>query len=124
MKYASRKYVDLISRSSNKHANLEPFATKAEVGDYGEIDHETGDFVYKGNIYRNENIIKIFPDLQTETCEPQTSECIDRWIISANTTHQRDIDLSATAGVSQFAGATMQVQFAFTKERGAFLAMF
>ncbi|KAG1783391.1 hypothetical protein EV702DRAFT_959471 [Suillus placidus] len=50
MKYASRKFIDLIQGATSKWANWDP-PKKIEVGDYGTIINETGEFDWEGNIY-------------------------------------------------------------------------
>ncbi|OAX37728.1 hypothetical protein K503DRAFT_801028 [Rhizopogon vinicolor AM-OR11-026] len=50
MKYASRKFIDLIQGATSKWANWDPPAPIV-VGDYGMIDKETGEFHAQGNIY-------------------------------------------------------------------------
>ncbi|KAG1724595.1 hypothetical protein EDB19DRAFT_1644489 [Suillus lakei] len=50
MKYASRKFVDLIQGATSKWANWDPPRNIA-VGDYGMIINETGEFDWEGNIY-------------------------------------------------------------------------
>jgi hypothetical protein len=49
-KYESRKFIDLIQRATSKWANWDP-PKKIEVGDYGTIVNETGEFDWEGNIY-------------------------------------------------------------------------
>ncbi|KAG1744587.1 uncharacterized protein EDB91DRAFT_1080688 [Suillus paluster] len=51
MKYASRKFIDLIQGAASKWANWDP-PKKIAVGDYGLIDNKTGEFEWEGNIYR------------------------------------------------------------------------
>ncbi|KAG0706266.1 hypothetical protein DFH29DRAFT_798731 [Suillus ampliporus] len=50
MKYASRKFIDLIQGATSKWANWDP-PKKIAVGDYGMIINETGEFDWEGNIY-------------------------------------------------------------------------
>ncbi|KAF9048147.1 hypothetical protein BDP27DRAFT_1346103 [Rhodocollybia butyracea] len=50
MKQASRKFIDLIQQASSKFANWNP-PHLIEVGDYGEIDRDTGKLEKSGNIY-------------------------------------------------------------------------
>ncbi|KAJ7202595.1 hypothetical protein GGX14DRAFT_370161 [Mycena pura] len=50
MKYASRKYIDLIHGVTAKWASWDP-PHPITVGDYGTIDKETGRFEVDGNIY-------------------------------------------------------------------------
>ncbi|CAE7055985.1 unnamed protein product [Rhizoctonia solani] len=52
MGISSKKYVDLIFKASGKYGNWDPPHT-VEVGDWGEIDRKTGNFVREGNIFRD-----------------------------------------------------------------------
>jgi len=47
---ASRLFIDWVYRGTAKWANWEP-AIKIEVGDYGDINRQTGEFERFGNIY-------------------------------------------------------------------------
>ncbi|KAG1732678.1 uncharacterized protein EDB91DRAFT_1251721 [Suillus paluster] len=53
MKYASRKFIDLIQGATSKWANWDP-PKKIKVGDYGMIINETGEFDWQGNIYSSD----------------------------------------------------------------------
>ncbi|KAG1724855.1 hypothetical protein EDB19DRAFT_1915332 [Suillus lakei] len=50
MKYASRKFIDLIQGATSKWANWDP-PREIAVGDYGMIINDTGEFDWEGNIY-------------------------------------------------------------------------
>ncbi|CAE6442153.1 unnamed protein product [Rhizoctonia solani] len=52
MGISSRKYVDLIFKASGKYGNWDP-PHRVEVGDWGKINKETGNFVREGNIFRD-----------------------------------------------------------------------
>lgn len=84
-KISSRKFIDLIWKTSNKWAVWDPpsssdairvslglqgsFQTHApftsscpQVGDYGLVDPETGKFEFEGNIYRDDKLADIVKD--------------------------------------------------------------
>lgn len=109
---ASRKYVDLIYRQTSWYATYRPFqgnkievrayhsscrdrfrGSVSQVGDYGELDKETGDFVYRGNIYKDTNVLACVPELKTDASKPVTGEPIDAWIVSAEAAQKSDASL-------------------------------
>ncbi|KAG8733256.1 hypothetical protein FRC11_007596 [Ceratobasidium sp. 423] len=59
----SRKYVDLIFKTSGKYGNWDP-SQKVEVGDWGEIDKITGAFVKEGNIFKDPDSGPLLSDTQ------------------------------------------------------------
>jgi hypothetical protein len=66
---ACRKYVDLINQISGKWVNWDPLRL-IEVGDFGEIDKETGQFIREGNIYRDEPLASIAKDYPPVVYDP------------------------------------------------------
>ncbi|CAE6438623.1 unnamed protein product [Rhizoctonia solani] len=52
MGVSSKKYVDLIFKASGKYGNWDPPHT-VDVGDWGKIDRDTGNFVKEGNIFKD-----------------------------------------------------------------------
>ena len=85
MKNPSRKFIDLIRDVSSKWANWDPpnqikvsifrspsggtqLHYHSQVGDYGTINKETGQFEVDGNIYEDPSIVNLtaaHPPLQT-----------------------------------------------------------
>jgi hypothetical protein len=65
----SRKYMDLIYKSSNMWPNLTPASTIA-VGDYGSFHRKTADFIIAGNIYK-EGIADEYGIEKEHECEPE-----------------------------------------------------
>ncbi|KAH9042231.1 hypothetical protein EDB85DRAFT_2286015 [Lactarius pseudohatsudake] len=66
---ACRKYVDLINEISGKWVNWNPL-NLIEVGDFGQINEETGQFVREGNIYRDEPLASIAKDYPPVVYDP------------------------------------------------------
>jgi len=66
---ACRKYVELINVMSAKYVNWNPLRP-IEVGDYGQIDPETGQFVCEGNIYRDEPLASITKNYPSVAYDP------------------------------------------------------
>ncbi|CAE6478509.1 unnamed protein product [Rhizoctonia solani] len=64
----SRKYVDLIFKTSGKYGNWDP-SQKVEVGDWGEIDKTTGAFIREGNIFKD-------PDYSAPLSDTQDTELV------------------------------------------------
>ncbi|KAJ8586625.1 hypothetical protein M405DRAFT_864435 [Rhizopogon salebrosus TDB-379] len=85
--YASRKFIDLILSATSKWANWDPLTPiSTQVGDYGLIDKETGEFQAQGNIY-NESLQERFRskfnfDLKIEALQPQVQEHGDEEFIA------------------------------------------
>jgi len=93
--YTSRKYVDIILKASSKWGTLEPFSKKIEVGDFGKINEETGEFDYRGNIYKHEEVLDYLPEIGGEAYKPVVSEPIDQWIIAGGKSTHGEIDSDA-----------------------------
>ena len=49
-KLASRVYVDLIYQATSMYANLVP-SSGLKIGDYGDVNKKTGEFVVTGNFF-------------------------------------------------------------------------
>ncbi|KAH8103697.1 hypothetical protein DFH11DRAFT_1734619 [Phellopilus nigrolimitatus] len=99
-KEASRKFVDLIRRSSSWWANWNP-SIQITAGDYGEIDFKSGQFMKEGNIYTSSD--KSIADLAAQF-EPASEAVLDH-------------------DVAGFANAYLKGQWQFNHSRGAFLIM-
>lgn len=65
------------------------------------VDRSSGEFECHGNIYTNEEILRLLPELRRDTHQPVTSQAMNQWIITGAKTERQDFD----------AGATMQVRF-------------
>ncbi|CAE6438617.1 unnamed protein product [Rhizoctonia solani] len=61
MGVSSKKYVDLIFKASGKYGNWDPPHT-VEVGDWGRVDRETGNFVKEGNIFKDSECSALLSD--------------------------------------------------------------
>ncbi|KAJ7688769.1 hypothetical protein B0H14DRAFT_3052155 [Mycena olivaceomarginata] len=95
MKYASRKYIDLIQAASSKWANWDP-PHPIKVGDYGTVDKDTGRFEKDGNIYED----------------------------ATATEQKRDLNLSPQVSIPGIAEASIQGQWKFKSGKtGALLVM-
>jgi len=58
----ARKASDMIRETSGRWLNIDP-RHPIQIGDYGKIDLETGRFVSHGNIYSNEEVKALVPDI-------------------------------------------------------------
>jgi len=124
MGYITRKYIDMILKASAKWPNLD-FGKDLEAGDYGVVDSETGNFEFHGNIYKDQKILKLLPELREDEYKPQISEPIKHWVVTANKTQQTDFDVGPSADVAGLANASIKVKFKIRSgHRGAFLAMY
>jgi hypothetical protein len=96
---ACRKYVDLINISSAKYVNWDPLkhievgwsrkrvrvtdtCSPHKVGDFGQIDPETGQFVCEGNIYRDEALASTAKNYPPEAHDPVDEFKIDSSIFT------------------------------------------
>ncbi|KAJ7186404.1 hypothetical protein C8R46DRAFT_274783 [Mycena filopes] len=114
MKYASRKYIDLIHAVSSKWASWDP-PHPIKVGDYGVVDKDTGRFVKDGNIYEG---------LQLELDQPEILPEDEKIVITAQTEHNHDFNLSPELNIAGIAEASIKGQWKFKTDRtGALLAM-
>lgn len=112
----TRKYVDLILKETCMWASYRPSRADGvqvsschehvltihifhlcQVGDYGEINEENGEFIHHGNIYDNESVLKRMPELREARCQPQTSAPLRHWIIRAKAAEVQDLGVEASA---------------------------
>jgi len=121
---ASRKFIDLIHQTSSKWANWSP-SHGVEVGDYGKIDKESGEFVRQGNIYqdiqelcKDETTIKLVLEHRPEHAAREN-------VFSVVTDKVKCVDLQSTTGIQVpgLADASIKGQWVFGSGRGALLIM-
>ncbi|KAK7017678.1 hypothetical protein R3P38DRAFT_3201233 [Favolaschia claudopus] len=118
MKYASRKYVDLILQVSSKWASWDP-PHLIEVGDYGTIDKETGLFQKDGNIYTDPATAKLCADYQPDTRAPD-----EVMVVCSQTEKKRDFGLGPEIDIPGIAEASIKGQWKFKSGKtGALLVM-
>lgn len=121
---ASRKFIDLIHQVSSKWANWSP-SHGVEVGDYGKIDKESGEFIRHGNIYQN--IQSICDDETTIrlVLEHRPEHAGRENVFTAVTDKVRCLDLQSSTGIEipGLADASIRGQWCFGTERGALLIM-
>ncbi|KAJ7759647.1 hypothetical protein B0H16DRAFT_1534018 [Mycena metata] len=118
MKYASRKYIDLIREVSSKWASWDP-PHLIRVGDYGTVDKDTGRFEKDGNIYDDPAIATLSLDHQPEILAPD-----EEMVFSSQTEHNHEFSLSPEIKIPGIAEASIKGQWKFkTGKRGALLVM-
>lgn len=110
---ACRKYTDLINISSAKYVNWDPLR-RIEVGDFGQIDPETGQFVYEGNIYRDETLASTAKNYPPEVHDPVDEFKIDSSIFTC---------MSASPNFGELSDIIYKRQWQFRDDRGAFLVL-
>ncbi|KAI0281709.1 hypothetical protein BC826DRAFT_1068607 [Russula brevipes] len=110
---ACRKYVDLISGISGRYPNWNPLG-RIEVGDFGRIDPETGQFVCEGNIYRDEPLASI-----TKSYPPTVTEPVQEYKIDTSSTTR----LSALPDFGNLSDIVYKCQWKFKDNRAAFMVM-
>ncbi|KIJ60757.1 hypothetical protein HYDPIDRAFT_31974 [Hydnomerulius pinastri MD-312] len=128
-KYDSRKFVDLILSSASKWANWDP-PRPINVGDYGSVNNETGEFMWEGNIYgeyfqelldKSPGPIKI--DLKDPALQPEVSEGDDKIIISSSGVYASEARLAAEVLQSE-ANVSLRFNFDFRDKGGAGMVLY
>jgi len=145
----SRKFVDLILTASSKWANWDP-PKSINVGDFGIISKETGEFEREGNIY-SEDFQKLISgatkdvdegdphsvflqhvlreweekiDLKDAIVQPEVSAGDPHQIISSSNGHPKDPGVAPDVDVQNQANAGLQVNFGFGDKGGVVLALY
>ncbi|KAG1775496.1 hypothetical protein EV702DRAFT_972887 [Suillus placidus] len=124
----SRKFIDLIYQSSSGWANWNP-PIEIKVGDYGNIDKESGQLDVEGNIYDpefqtslNNQGLKI--NLSEPSCQPQTGGVDEDMITSSSGVKQADFSVNPEVSLLNLASASLKAEFHFQEgKRGAVLVM-
>ncbi|KAJ6604910.1 hypothetical protein B0H10DRAFT_2077692 [Mycena sp. CBHHK59/15] len=118
MKYASRKYIDLIHAVSSKWASWDP-PHPIKVGDYGTIDKDTGRFERDGNIYEDPSTATLAADHPPESAAPD-----EKMVITSETEQKRDFSFGPQVNIPGIAEASIKGQWKFkTGKTGALLVM-
>jgi len=110
---ACRKYVELINVMSAKYVNWNPLRP-IEVGDYGQIDPETGQFVCEGNIYRDEPLASITKNYPPVAYDPVYELKIDSSFSTC---------MSTPPDFGNLSDIVYKCQWQFKDTRGAFLVL-
>ncbi|CAE6426361.1 hypothetical protein BN14_08861 [Rhizoctonia solani AG-1 IB] len=121
MGISSRKYVDLIFKASGKYGNWDPPHT-VEVGDWGEIDKNTGNFVREGNIFKDSECAPLLSETASnleELVKKGNPEDVLRITAGAKVELKNDIytDIGGTGEL----GARVQGAWEFTPQNRAAL---
>ncbi|TBU21236.1 hypothetical protein BD311DRAFT_743713 [Dichomitus squalens] len=91
---ANHKYVALILQESSYWATYRPQqAFGAQVGDYGVVEKDMGEFVRVGNIYEDDAIVKQVPELKNSSLKPKECVGLNKSVIAAKTAHK--VNMSA-----------------------------
>jgi len=122
---ASRKYIDLLYAAATKWANWDPDVPAVQVGDYGLVNKETGEFEVAGSIYRDEEVKKVI-DI-SEWLPQEVSDTMQREThMSVESRNSRKVDLDLKPGMNAFDFADVYVggRWEFERGRGAILVMY
>jgi len=111
---ACRKYIDLIQGISGKYPNWNP-QKRVEVGDFGRIDPENGQFICEGNIYRDEPLASIAKDYPPVVHDPEYELKIDTSFLACST---RAPDFGDLRDI------VYKRQWKFREDRHAFLVLY
>jgi hypothetical protein len=124
--YLQRKYIDLIRQVSSKWVNWDP-PIGIQVGAYGTIDKETGDWIVEGNVYD--------PAFQTELDKhnagivmadfpPQEGPVEGDFVIASRGAKARNLNVDTEVDVPGIASAFVKGQWLFERgKRAAVLIM-
>jgi len=118
---ASRKYIDLVYQASTKWANWDP-PVPVKVGDYGEVDRNTGRFERHGSIY-DPAIEAALPAIDIQEYTPQHSDPERSMVITSKVASKVALDVNPTAGVPGVVDAEINWKWQFGRDRGAVLAI-
>jgi len=121
MKQASRKFIDLIQQASSKYANWDP-PHLIEVGDYGEIDRETGKLEKAGNIYDGSCVNAAVNKLAAKY-PPVKNPARDEYTLNSVHARRADFNIGAEVPIAGVVDASLKAQWKFGKKRAALLTM-
>ncbi|KAG1856752.1 hypothetical protein F4604DRAFT_1590256 [Suillus subluteus] len=117
MKYMSWKFIDLIQGTTSKWANWDP-PRPINVGDYGMINNETGEFKWEGNLYTTMNDIGI--DMTDPALGPiEQEEGDDKYIVKSWGVTTKKLNVSAEADVPGGVNVALKVNFQFDGRKPA-----
>jgi hypothetical protein len=117
MKNPSRKFIDLIRATSSKWANWDP-PNQIKVGDYGNVDKETGRFDKDGNIYTDPVTAPLAAPHPPEVAAPENT-----LIVSSAGVKRREFTTGAEVVIAGLADASIKGRWEFGSKRGALLIM-
>ncbi|KAG1775610.1 hypothetical protein EV702DRAFT_422190 [Suillus placidus] len=113
MKYESRKFIDLIQGVTSKWANWDP-PRPINVGDYGMIDNETGEFDWEGNFYNLKTTNKIYIDMTDPALGPIEQEGGDDiFIVKSWGVTTKAVNASTEAAMPCAVNVALKVDFQF-----------
>ncbi|KAG1807101.1 uncharacterized protein BJ212DRAFT_1387950 [Suillus subaureus] len=116
MKYESRKFIDLIQGVTSKWVNWDP-PTPINVGDYGIINNETGEFDWEGSLYTTTSRIGI--DMKDPALCPTEQGGDDKYIVKSWGVTTKELNVSAEADVPGGGNVALKVNFQFDGRKPA-----
>ncbi|KZP14090.1 hypothetical protein FIBSPDRAFT_1048977 [Athelia psychrophila] len=116
-KIVPRQFIDLMFNETGKYANWE-LAKRIQVGDYGEVDRETGTFVKYGNIYDDGLILN-----KTDKDDPMQGNSLINWNISTEAARQHHFSGTPECNAAGMVGVALTGTWEFSGQRGAVLLM-
>jgi len=115
----ARKTSDLILERTGRWLNLEP-SHPIEIGEYGDIDLESGKFISHGNIYKSEAVKAFVPDILDH--QPRLGKVVDEEKVKTKDAYRWSFDRDPKITVPDIVAAPekllLQVQ---TNHRAAYL---
>jgi len=124
--YLQRKYIDLIRQVSSKWVNWDP-PIEIQVGAYGTVDKETGEFIMEGNVYDpafQDELDKHNAGIRMLDYPPQEGPIEGDFVIASRGAKHRNLNVDAEVDVPGIASAIVKGQWLFQRsKRDAVLIM-
>jgi len=104
----ARKASELILETSGRWLNLDP-RIPIRVGEYGEIDHDTGRFIQLGNIYESDAVKEVIPDVANYP--PLLGEIAQEEKLKTEQASSWSFDLDPKVSVTNIIDGSIQLHF-------------
>ncbi|KAI0048070.1 hypothetical protein FA95DRAFT_1558463 [Auriscalpium vulgare] len=112
--YSSRVYIDLMKTATSKWANWDPVRI-INVGDYGEVDKDTGIFRMDGNIYAE--------GLVSGESQIIRSQPMDTYQVASKSVQMVELSASGEGNTPGVADAAVKAKVSFPEKGGVALYM-
>ncbi|KAG2151621.1 uncharacterized protein EDB93DRAFT_1103058 [Suillus bovinus] len=122
MRSESRKFMDLLYTPTYQFVNWDPL-TAINVGDYGMVNKETGEFEREGNLYTLQNDVDI--DMTDPALRPIETEGDDTYIVKSWGATVENVDTTKEATVPGAGNVALKVEFESDgRRRAAMMVMY
>jgi len=110
-----RLYIHMIYQTTSQYAAFLP-SSQIRLGDYGEVDQKTGEFLIKGNLYKE------FPEMSQKVQEAVETPEASR-SITASRQKESAGEVGIAAEIPPVVDATLSGRWHFAKDRHAALVL-